>query len=109
MFESSKTERSRGYGTPQEYEACLDMAYMSDDDEVDPLSIGIKDPEVKKAFCVNTTAQIKTQLSSLLGNRYNFMSWRAEKYLWTHSGCLNDESVVLIFCGAKAKLPEVAF
>ncbi|KAI8320883.1 hypothetical protein EDC96DRAFT_550673 [Choanephora cucurbitarum] len=53
IFESSKTERSRGYGTPQECEVCLDMAYMSDDDEVNPLSVGIEDPELKKAFRVN--------------------------------------------------------
>ncbi|KAI8326025.1 hypothetical protein EDC96DRAFT_570175 [Choanephora cucurbitarum] len=56
IFESSKTERSRGYGTPQECEACLDMAYMSDDDEVDPLFVGIEDPEVKKAFRVNVSS-----------------------------------------------------
>ena len=65
MFESSKTERSRGYGTPQECEACLDLAYMSDDEEVSPESVGIEDPEVKKAFRVNVPSW-RSQLVSIL-------------------------------------------
>ena len=64
MFESSKTERLRGYGTPQECEACLDMTYMSDVDEVDPQSVGIEDPEVKKALHVNVPSW-RSQLVSV--------------------------------------------
>lgn len=65
MFESDKTERSKGYGTPQECEACLDLAYMSDDEEVSPESVGIEDPEVKKAFRVNVPSW-RSQLVSIL-------------------------------------------